>query len=364
SQDPGPLEPTPVVEWLASLGGDAGGFAQSVMVPLPATATGATVRTALQHLVDHHDALRLRRTAVTGGRWELEVRPPGTVPAGELLRHVDLAREGADDPAAYDALIEQERRAARRHLDPDRGDVVRAVLFHGWEDRLLLVIHHLAVDGVSWRVLLPDLELAHRHALRGEHAPLPPVPTPLRTWTRALRTAARSEAVRADETWWRSRLATPHAGLGSRPLDPARDTVDRAGRLSSTWAETWIEPLLTTVPAAFRARVPEILLAALSLALRRWSGNPQGAPVRVDLEGHGRRPGLAGLADLDLSRTVGWFTTLHPVLLDPPPATGSPAEVSARAVTHVKERLREVPHDGLTHGLLRQAGATAVSLLT
>ncbi|WP_107436703.1 non-ribosomal peptide synthetase [Streptomyces sampsonii] len=356
SQDPGPLEPTPVVEWLASLGGDAGGFAQSVVVPLPATATGASVRTALQHLVDHHDALRLRRTAVTGGRWELEVRPPGAVPAGELLRHVDLAREGADDPAAYDALIEQERRAARRHLDPDRGDVVRAVLFHGREDRLLLVIHHLAVDGVSWRVLLPDLELAHRHALRGEHAPLPPVPTPLRAWTRALRTAARSEAVRADETWWRGRLAAPHAGLGSRPLDPARDTVDRAGRLSSTWDETWIEPLLTTVPAAFRARVPEILLAALSLALRRWSGNPQGAPVRVDLEGHGRRPGLAGLADLDLSRTVGWFTTLHPVLLDPPPATGSPAEVSARAVTHVKERLREVPHDGLTHGLLRQEG--------
>ncbi|MEU3217556.1 amino acid adenylation domain-containing protein [Streptomyces sp. NPDC006971] len=357
SHDPGPLEPTPVMDWLASLGGGAEGFAQSVVCPLPDTVTTATLRDALQQVVDHHDALRLRRTAVRDGHWALEVRPPGTVHAGEVLRRVDLAREGAERQEDLDALIEHERRSARRHLDPDRGDMVRAVWFQGaGTDLLLLVIHHLAVDGVSWRVLLPDLERAHQHALRGERAPLPAVRTPLRAWTRALREAAASEPVRADETWWRQRLDRPQARLGARALDPARDTADRAGRLSTTWDETWVEGLLTAVPAGFGARVPEVLLAALSLALRRWRGNPDGTPVLVDIEGHGRRTALEGLADLDLSRTVGWFTTLHPVLLDPPVSGGAERDELSRAVKHVKESLREVPHDGLTHGLLRQVG--------
>jgi amino acid adenylation domain-containing protein/non-ribosomal peptide synthase protein (TIGR01720 family) len=350
----GPLPATPVVEWLASLGGTADGFAQSVVCPLPEDTTAATRRAALQQLFDHHDALRLRRTSTPGEPWTFEVRPPGTVRAADCLHTTDLAREDAAEGAELDRLIDEERRAARRRLDPDRGDLVRAVWLRGRaRNLLLLVVHHFAVDGVSWRVLLPDLAQAHAAAVAGRHAQLPPVPVPLRAWAHALRAAAESPQAAGDLAWWQDMLERPRGTVGARPLDPARDTVARAGRLTTTLSAARTRPLLADVPAGFRAGVPDVLLAALSVALHGWSGNPGAEPVLVDVEGHGRSPALAGLADLDVSGTVGWFTVFHPVLLDAP---GGDAAALARAVKHIKERVRAVPHGGVTHGLLRSTG--------
>ncbi|KAA6213482.1 amino acid adenylation domain-containing protein [Streptomyces albofaciens JCM 4342] len=366
----GELPATPIMDWLASLGGPVDGFAQSVVCRLPRTATLGTLRTALQHLIDHHDALRLRWGGPAETPWRFTVRPPGAVRADAVLHRVSLAREGiADgDRAGRDRLIDEQRREARRRLDPASGVLLRAV----WLDapdggRLLLVVHHFAVDGVSWRILLPDLAAAHTAAVRGERPELPPVPTPLRSWALALRSAADSPRLQAEAEWWRALAARAAGPVGSRPLDPARDTVATTDSLSTVLGADETAPLLAEVPDAYRTATRDVLLAALSMALHRWPGNASGGPVLVDVEGHGRDidPGeltgdRSGTPALDVSRTVGWFTVLHPVLLDARAEDWDAMRTAgaglARAARHIADHLRAIPHRGAGHGLLRRPG--------
>ncbi|MGW7556869.1 condensation domain-containing protein, partial [Streptomyces rimosus] len=198
----GELPATPIMDWLASLGGPVDGFAQSVVCRLPRTATIGTLRAALQQLLDHHDALRLRWSGPAEMPWRFEVRPPGAVRADPLLHRVSPAREGITDRAGLDRLIDEQRREARRRLDPASGVLLQAVWLDAPDEgRLLLVVHHFAVDGVSWRILLPDLATAHTAAVRGGRAELPPVPVPLRSWALALRSAAESPRLQAEAEW-------------------------------------------------------------------------------------------------------------------------------------------------------------------
>ncbi|MFF0408832.1 amino acid adenylation domain-containing protein, partial [Kitasatospora sp. NPDC004745] len=336
--EPGAVLPaTPIAHWLASRGGPIEGSAQSVLVELPPGATEHTLRAALQQLVDHHDALRTRLTGGPGEPLDFEVRPVGGVPAGPLLHRVDLAREGLADAGpllgpggepvpALAALVEEQRRDARRRLDPRRGELLRAVRFDGPAGGLLLlVVHHLAVDGVSWRILLDDLALAHEAAAADRPAELAAVPVTAAQWARALRSAAADPAVAGDHAHWHRLLTTGTGGLGTRPLDRARDTAARAESLRTTLPSGPTAALLTELPERLGAAVPEILLGALALALDGWPARTGDGPLLVDVEGHGRDPEPAPLDGLDLSRTLGWFTVIHPVLLDAGAASAEPA---------------------------------------
>jgi non-ribosomal peptide synthase protein (TIGR01720 family) len=220
--------------------------------------------------------------------------------------------------------------------------------------RLLLVAHHLVVDGVSWRILLPDLAGAYA---AGPGAALAPVPTPFRHWALALQAEATSPERTADLPVWTGLLAGPTGQIGSRALDPALDLATSMRRTTLAVPAGVTAELLTRVPAAFNAGVDEVLLAALVTALAEWRrrrGARVADDVVVDLEGHGREPLTGGM---DLSRTVGWLTKVHPVRLH----VGSVdfAEVRAggpsggRIVKQVKEQVRAVPAGGLSHGLLR-----------
>uniref|UniRef100_UPI00067CE122 non-ribosomal peptide synthetase n=1 Tax=Streptomyces rimosus TaxID=1927 RepID=UPI00067CE122 len=371
----GAFPATPIMDWLASLGGPVDGFAQSVVCRVPGTATISTLRAALQQLLDHHDALRMQWHGPTETPWRFTVRPPGAVRADAVLHRVSLAREGITDRSGLDRLIGEQRREARRRLDPASGVPLQAVWLNAdgpGEGRLLLVVHHFAVDGVSWRILLPDLAAAHSAAVRGERAELPPVQVPLRSWALALRSAAESPRLQAEAEWWRALAARAGEPVGSRPLDPARDTVATADSLSTVLGADATAPLLAAVPDAFRTATRDVLLAALSVALHRWPGNASGGPLLVDIEGHGRDIDLGELAGQagpsghgripgpDVSRTVGWFTVLHPVLLDARvedwDAMRTAGAGLARAVRHVTGHLRAVPHRGAGHGLLRRPG--------
>ncbi|MEU8783820.1 amino acid adenylation domain-containing protein [Streptomyces sp. NPDC048637] len=357
----GEMPATPIMDWLGSLGGPVDGFAQSVVCRLPETATEGTLRAALQQLLDHHDALRMRLTGAADEPWRFEIRPPGAVLAASCLHRISLAREGVIDGAGRDRLIDEQRREARRRLDPRSGDVIRAVWLDGaGQSRLLLVVHHFAVDGVSWRILLPDLAAAHAAAESGQRAELPPVPVPLRAWAHALAAAAERPELQSEAEWWRNMLAQAGGTIGTRTPDPARDRVAGTESLSTSLAPNETGALLADVPNCFHAAVPDVLLAALSVALHRWSGNPAGGTVLVDIEGHGRDIDLDGLSDLDVSRTVGWFTVLHPVMLDARVedwnAMRAYGDGLARAAKQIKERLRAIPHQGVGHGLLRHRG--------
>ncbi|MFF7159157.1 amino acid adenylation domain-containing protein [Streptomyces sp. NPDC008139] len=360
----GELPPTPIAAWLLRRPGTIDGYNQSGVLRTPAGADEDSVAATLQRLIDHHDTLRLRAVRTGEDGPVLDVLPPGAVSIRQRLTRVDVA--GLDADAVRTVLAEAGERA-RRRLRPAHGHVIEAV----WCDagphargRLLLVVHHLAVDAVSWRVLAEDLATAWHAVTSGPPEDgLPAVGTTYRGWARLLAAQALEPAREAELPLWERALSTPAPRLGNRPLHPDLDTADRTRTVTTRLPATWTAPLLTDVPAAFHAGVGDVLLTGLALALNSWHAQraayggplPDGTSVLLDVEGHGREQ----IADhVDLSRTVGWFTSLYPVSVDPgpvdprDPARFGPALVD-RALKRVKEQLRAVPDHGLGFGMLR-----------
>ncbi|MFC9328958.1 amino acid adenylation domain-containing protein [Kitasatospora sp. NPDC057015] len=350
----GVLPPTAVSEWLRGRGGPVARFGQTTVVSVPGGLDRARLTAALDALTDRHDALRLRLHVASDGGWTQEVRPAGSAPAAEWLRRIAVAPEELTAAAAL------EREAAADRLDPERGSVLQAVHLDagaGAPGLLVLAAHHLAVDGVSWRILLPDLRAAY------EGRTLDPVATPPRRWALGLAEAATGDAVRAELPLWQAVLADG-AGplLGDRPLDPTRDTAATARRLRLTLPADRTAPLLAAVPATHRAGVDHVLLTGLALALlgRRRTGADR-TDLLLRLEGHGREDHLVPGADT--ARTAGWLTTEYPARLDltgvdlADAAAGGAA--AGRALALVKEQLRALPNAGAGYGLLRHLDPVA-----
>jgi non-ribosomal peptide synthase protein (TIGR01720 family) len=351
----GRVRATPIMRYLEELGGPIGRFYQSMLLEAPGAVSMAELAAALQAVLDRHDMLRSRLERGEEG-WSLVVGRPGSVAAEAVLRRVPVA-EGEELAAA----ATREAGAAAGRLDPDAGRMVEAVwLDPGGEraGRLLLVIHHLAVDGVSWRILVPDLEEAWSAIRAGGEPALAPVGTSFRRWSEHL---AEQAADRGSElALWQSMLAGSEPRLGRRPLDPGHDRLGSAGHLMLSLDAQTTAPLLGRVPALFHGQVNDVLLTGLALAVADWRrrhGYGGGAAVLVDLEGHGREE----RAGLDLSRTVGWFTSLYPVRLDPGEIDQAEAWAGGAAlgaaVKRIKEELRRVPENGLGYGMLRYLNA-------
>ncbi|MFF9352750.1 amino acid adenylation domain-containing protein [Streptomyces sp. NPDC014734] len=368
----GPLPPTPIMHWLRELDAPVDGFNQSLVLRAPADLDLPGLTGALQALLDHHDALRLKVTTVPPAEgagaplWEMEVLPAGEVAAGDRVRRVDA---GGAAGSALDALMAEEGARARDRLAPGDAAVVQAVWFDagpGVPGRLLLVLHHLVVDGVSWRILLPDLVAAWNAVRAGAPVRLERSGTSLRQWARRLEAAARAPERLAELELWTEILGTPEPLLGDRAPDPARDLGAAARSLTLTLPAAVTQPLLTSVPGVFHARINDVLLSGLAAAVGAWRrrrGTAAG-PVLVDLEGHGREEIVPGT---DLARTVGWFTSLYPVRLDPgrpdwdDVLAGGP-ELS-RVVKLIKEQLRALPDNGMGFGLLRHLNPDTAPLL-
>ncbi|MFI9007985.1 amino acid adenylation domain-containing protein [Actinosynnema sp. NPDC053489] len=363
----GPAVLTPVVRWFLDSGGTLDGFNQAQLVAVPAELGRDRLLGALDAVLDRHDALRSRLHRDDEGEWVYEVADPGAVRAADITDRVDVT--GLDDTARA-AAVRAEADTAWRRLDPARGLLVRAVWFDAGPAHpgdLLLVVHHLAVDGVSWRILLPDLAQAWHALAAGREPALEPVWTSWRRWSHLLHDAAHDPARAEQLPYWTAVLDGPDPLLGARPLDPARDTVGtaRTSEVVLTVEET--APLLTEVPAAFHAGVDDVLLTALALAVGRWRerrGRGAETSVLLQVEGHGREEVVP---DVELSRTVGWFTSVHPVRLDPGRVgwpellAGGPA--AGTALKRVKEQLRELPEKGVGYGLLRHLNADTAGKL-
>ncbi|MFE4444386.1 amino acid adenylation domain-containing protein [Streptomyces sp. NPDC056820] len=348
---------TPIVHWLRERGGPVDSFHQSMLVRTPAGLDQARLTAALQAVLDHHDALRLRLTRTGGIVWSLEVAGRGAVDAAGCLTRVDAAGLGGE---SLRTVVAGHQGIAQARLSPEKGAMVQAVWFDAGSKesgRLLLVLHHLVVDGVSWRILLPDLAAACETVTVGGTPRLAPVGTSLRRWAEQLTTLAQHPARLDELPLWTGVLDVPDPLLGSRALDPARDTVATVRHVSLTLPPERTEPLLTRVPAAFHGGVNDVLLTGLALAVADWRrrrNEDAAAPLLVDLEGHGREDIADGV---DLSRTVGWFTDLHPVRLDAGVTdwaelwAGGPQ--AGAALKRVKEQLRALPDNGMGYGLLR-----------
>ncbi|MEW2527591.1 amino acid adenylation domain-containing protein [Streptomyces sp. NPDC047071] len=334
----------PIGSWLVESGG-VSRFAMATLLDLPPDLDEAGLVATLRAVVDHHDALRVRLVPESG----LTVGPPGTVDVRALLRRV----EGT-------ALVAEELAACADALDPVAGVSAQYVWFDagaGRAGRLLVVLHHFAVDGVSWRVLLPDLAAAWARIREGRTPSLQPVGTSVRRWAHALVAEAASARRLAELPYWRQVLDGPDPVLGSRAIDPAVDTLSTVDTLEVVLPTEVTEALLTALPETFRGGANDGLLAALALAVVRWRQYRDIAEpsVLLRVEGHGREESV--IPGADLSRTMGWFTTMFPARLDlggcdlDEAFAGGPA--AGAVVKAVKEQLLSVPDRGIGFGLLR-----------
>jgi len=360
----GPLAPTPIMRWLMERGGSIEHFHQSMLLRVPAGMRQGDLTAALQTVLDHHDALRLRVVDTDqADAWGLEVAAPQAIKAETCLQRLDIA---GLDAAGFNECLAGAARGAVDRLAPRSGVMLQAVWFDAGPaaaGRLLFSIHHLAVDGVSWRILVPDLAAAWGAIAAGGEPELLPKGSSLRRWSERL-TAAATDDVRTREFgFWQEMLSAPSLTLINGAFDGERDTAGSAGHLTVTLPAAVTGALLTRVPAAFHAGINDVLLTGLAVALARWcrrrgQGGGTGHAVLIDVEGHGREEIVPGI---ELSRTVGWFTSLYPVRLDPgqldidEALTGGAA--LGRALKAIKEQLHAVPEHGLGYGLLRYLNA-------
>ncbi|MFI5866416.1 amino acid adenylation domain-containing protein [Streptomyces sp. NPDC051546] len=366
----GPLPATPVMRWLLDGPGPIGRFSQSMVLSLPAGADDATLVRVLQSVVDRHAALRLGVAAGPEGPL-CTVGEPGSVDVSRLYRTVAVA--GQDASSRAEAMAGAAREAAGQ-LDPAASVMLRAVRFDAGgagPDRLLLCVHHLAVDGVSWRILTADLAEAWEAAVAGRALPAADGEVSFRTWARHLELLAQDPEVLAELPFWRSTLEAPGAEAApgtpwNRVPDPVRDTAGTTRTLTLGLPPEVAGPLLTEVPGALRTGPAEVLLAGLVLAAHRLrSPGTAAGPLLVDLEGHGR---VDRTGRHDLARTVGWFTTQYPVRFDPAgldlDAAARGGEALAELVARIHTVVASVPDHGTGFGLLSRLNPRAAAELS
>ncbi|MCX5046521.1 amino acid adenylation domain-containing protein [Aldersonia sp. NBC_00410] len=362
----GTFEPTPIVAAMLAQDGPFDRFGQAMLIRLPHGIDRATLTGALQAVIDRHDVLRsaLRVTQSSGaefGDWAIEIGEVGSVDAAALLT---LVRADADNDVRVVADVALQ--AAADRLDPTAGIVLQAVWIDtATEGYLWLVVHHLAVDGVSWRIILPDLATAATQLAAGETVALASSGTSLRTWAHEQRRAATDR--RAELGQWQATLDGPDPTLGDRVLDVAEDLAETMGRIDIRVPAETTGAVLTTVAQRFHGGANDALLTALAMAVLQWRRQRDTActSTLITLERHGREEHIAPGAELD--RTVGWFTSIYPVRLDLAgidldDAFAGGAHAGA-AIKRVKQQLREIPDNGIGFGMLRYLDAESTAQL-
>ena len=319
-------------------------YNQAMLLEVRGPVDESLLAVAIKELLNQHDALRMR-FRFNGDGWRAAITPPDDFVPFETI---DLSQF---------AGIEQSQalagHAVRLHttLNLHDGPLLRAALFNRGgqlNSYLLIVIHHLVMDGVSWRILLEDFQTLYQQLVRGETPLLPAKTTSFKSWAERLVEYARSPGLSNELPYW---LAVGNNAPSRLPRDESEgvNTVAQARTLSVSLNAAETQALLQEVPLAYRTQINEVLLTALVRAFAKWTGSHS---LLVDLEGHGREEIIEGV---DLSRTISWFTTIFPVVLD----CGN-AQTAVEALQLVKEQLRAIPNRGIGYGLLRFASGNAM----
>jgi non-ribosomal peptide synthase protein (TIGR01720 family) len=332
----GPCPLTPVQRWFFSLDiANRNHWNQAMLLETVPGITDAIIREALQQMLNAHAALRLRFNQTPTG-WEQEVAPPG-----EAIS-LDVVRVDESSDSDFSDIIREVAERTQRSLDISRGPVVGAAFFDRGllPGRLLLACHHLVADTVSFRIIAEDLAKSIR-LLQDPSTPAPPAEraTSWARWCYELAAQANSETIQAERIYWAAQALEPEA-LPVDYSDGSNLEAD-AGVYSIALSEEETTALFQKTIAALRADANEILLSATAQVLANWTGQSE---MVIDIEGHGRE----NLDEtLDLTRTVGWFTTIYPVRV-------SHRQADWRAtLKSVKEALRGAPRRGFGYGLLR-----------
>jgi len=316
---------------------------QAMMVELRQPLDPRVLEQALHSLVAHHDALRLR-FVFDGGDWrQLNAEREDA----RIFSSLDLSTFDTEKQAA---VISERMDELQASLNLQDGPLLRACLFNlgtSLPGRLYIIIHHLAVDSVSWRVLLEDLQIAYHQLSEARRVQLPPKTTSFKHWAEKLSEYAASEALKVETPYW---LAATPKTTTRLPVDyPDGDNTEASARnLTLVLGAEETRVLMQDVASAYRTGLNVVLLAAIVESFSQWTHTRS---LLIEMEGHRREEIVEGV---DLSRTVGWFTTHFPLHVDLSRAPG-PGD----ALKAVREQLRAVPQNGIGYGLLRYAGRGA-----
>ncbi|HZS20149.1 MAG TPA: condensation domain-containing protein, partial [Pseudonocardiaceae bacterium] len=335
----GPAPLTPIQHWFLTTYGPLAHFNQSFETELAEDLDQAALSAAVDALVAHHPALRTRFRRVEG-EWYQDIAPASS-PV--------LERRALEDvpPDERRPAVERAALAAASGLDITDGPVLRVVLFDfgpGQRPWLFIAIHHLVVDGVSWRILLEDLETAYCQARSGQRVELEPVSTAYTQWAHRWADYVQTGGLDDDLGYWSalSREVLAHGTTTQLPVSrTGMNTAGSAQTVVAGLSRDDTDALLYRVPGVYRTQINDVLLSAVGQVLASWTGHDR---VLIALEGHGREDILPRV---ELSRTVGWFTSLFPVALTIKP-TGW-----GEVLKSVKEQLRAIPHRGVSYGALR-----------
>jgi amino acid adenylation domain-containing protein/non-ribosomal peptide synthase protein (TIGR01720 family) len=329
---------TPIQHWFFRQNlPEAHHFNQAVLLEVQQAIAPDILRQSIQYLYIHHDALRLRFEQTESG-WQQVIAPPES--EVQLTRCDFSTLLAAEQQPAIEAAATK----LQASFDLSSGLLIQVALFDlgiHQASRLLIIIHHLAVDGVSWRILLEDLQTVYEQLSQGKTVKLPAKTTSFKQWSHHLQEYAKSEVLAQEQHYWlalaqKEIFALPVDYLNGENTEASKDIVSIELNIQDTQA------LLKEVPQAYNTQINDVLLTALGQTFANWAGNQS---LLIELEGHGREEIFD---NIDLSRTVGWFTTIFPVHIDLAAALDP-----GTALKMVKEELRSIPNRGIGYGVLR-----------
>ena len=293
---------------------------------------------AILNLIKHHDALRFRYEQLPNGTWRQ--RNEGT----DELSVLHVVKRNKVNEKEWNKIIQEEMNINQASFNLVTGPLMRVVYFEDnltGNDRIFWVIHHLVVDGVSWRILLEDLQVVYNQMKQGQEVRLPAKSTSFKEWSERLQTYSDSGISKEVLDYWNEQVEKE---IMTIPMDyPIQETTEESiDQVTRTLGVEETQALLHEVPVTHKTRINEVLLAALGQAIVDCTNQQT---VSIHLEGHGREEMIEGI---DLSRTVGWFTSIYPVHLNFQ-GTKTPIE----GLKAVKEQLRRIPNQGVDYGILR-----------
>jgi len=306
-------------------------YTQAVLLSAHRRIDEPALRQAMAALQEHHDALRMSYRGEQGGIVQ-EMRTTADCPLS--IETIDLRGKEGDQKEIKRRCSEVPESMRMS------GPMMRTVLLRGASaDHLCIVIHHLVVDGVSWRILIEDLETGYEQALQGNAIYLPQKTDPFKQWAEHIREYGLGPKLTEEIPFWRT---VEEAATDRIPADvpAASNRYEDMATVGCELGEEETAMLMTTANRAYRTETKDLLLVALGRALKKLFGITRSV---IDLEGHGREA-IAGA--IDVARTVGWFTTLYPFVLD------LKDDAPADQIRDVKEALRRIPANGIGYGIL------------
>ena len=336
---------TPVQHWFFEQNlSDPHHWNQAVLLEIQQRIDPRNLQQAIAKLLEHHDALRLKFEPTESGWQQINNSFNQVIPFIEidLSTLPDQILESAISTTAT-----QLQSSFSLNSDP----LIRVAWFNlgnHRSSRLLLILHHLVIDGISWRIFLEDLQTAYQQLNQNKTILLPPKTTSFKYWAERLQTYANSELLQAELSHWIKPFQAP---IPTLPVDfpTGENTMAEAKTLSVEISQEDTQRLLQEIPSRYQIQINEVLIAALVRAFESLTGQQK---LLIELEGHGREDLFE---DVNLSRTIGWFTTLFPVVFD----LGK-AETFLESIIQIKEQLNNIPSHGIGYGILRYLGNEAI----